>query len=634
MTTTPCPSCRRPVPSDAPGGLCPSCALGGVDHPTAADPSASLVPSLDEVVAAFPDLQIEGVLGQGGMGVVYRARQPRLDRSVALKILLPSLAARPGFAERFTREARVLAKLSHPSIVGVYDFGEVHGFYFLLMEFVDGVTLRQAMQAGLTPEQSLQLVPRICEALQFAHDRGVLHRDIKPENILLDRQGTPKLADFGIAKLAGDDLPGLTLSGAAMGTAAYMAPEQVEKPATVDHRADIYSLGVVLYEMLTGELPLGRFPAPSEKARVGEGVDAVVLRALEKERTLRQQSADELKTQVEEARTEPLHSAVAVSEETDDGGASRVRQFLVMISALAVVGIPASRAIPGLAESGLTPQVMIFLSVAFGVLAAMWPSPRRARPSPTRPTAPQSAVADIISPRRLFGYPLWHIANGISPDPRTGRHRVARGILAIGPEARGFFAIGGRAHGVIALGGMATGVVACGGLAGGLLTAGGVSIGLIGATGGLAIGGLARGGLAAGFDAQGGMAAGRLAQGGMTFVERLGLSDELARQVVDVLTTVSQGVGLACAVGVLALILLLILGFGHTASASERHRGWPAFIILAVTAACAWLMWEIKKRDTPPIAPEGLTPTRHATDPPPTLEVSPDKPSTSSSQVN
>jgi hypothetical protein len=158
------------------------------------------------------------------------------------------------------------------------------------------------MRAGVTPAQALTLVPRICEALQFAHDHGVLHRDIKPENILLDARGTPKLADFGIAKLADEaGWAGLTASGAYLGTPAYMAPEQVEKPASVDHRADIYSLGVVLYEMLTGELPLGRFAAPSHKALVGPGVDEVVLRALERERELRQQSASEMKTQVEQA---------------------------------------------------------------------------------------------------------------------------------------------------------------------------------------------------------------------------------------------------------------------------------------------------------------------------------------------
>ena len=309
-----CPQCQSPIPADAPGGLCPACVLLGVARPTnLSQAAAANAPTLDEVAAAFPELEVLELIGQGGMGVVFKARQPRLDRLVALKILPPALAAQPGFAERFTREARVLARLAHPHIVGIYDFGESAGFFYLIMEFVNGVNLRAAMRAGVKPEQALLLVPHICEALQFAHDHGVLHRDIKPENILLDTTGTPKLADFGIAKLAGEESAktGLTASGATLGTAVYMAPEQVEKPATVDHRADIYSLGVVLYEMLTGELPLGRFGAPSEKSTVGSGVDEVVMRSLEKERERRQQSAGEMKTQVENASTQPQSAAPA-----------------------------------------------------------------------------------------------------------------------------------------------------------------------------------------------------------------------------------------------------------------------------------------------------------------------------------
>ncbi len=299
-----CPQCQSPIPADAPGGICPGCALLGVSLPTSPTQVAGAsVPMLDEVAAAFPELEVLELYGQGGMGAVFKARQPKLDRFVALKILTPALATQPGFAERFTREARALAKLSHPNIVGVHDFGESGGFFYLLMEFVDGVNLRQAMRAGVTPEQALLLVPKVCEALQFAHDHGVLHRDIKPENILLDTHGVPKLADFGIAKFGDDKSTGLTMSGMQLGTAAYMAPEQIEQPATVDHRADIYSLGVVLYEMLTGELPLGRFAAPSEKSHCSGGVDDVVLRALEKQRERRQQSATEMKTQVEGAAT-------------------------------------------------------------------------------------------------------------------------------------------------------------------------------------------------------------------------------------------------------------------------------------------------------------------------------------------
>jgi len=263
------------------------------------------LPSLEEVAAAFPDLEILELIGHGGMSAVFKARQPKLDRLVALKVLPKSLAATPGFTERFNREGRVLARLSHPHIVVIHDFGASGGFAYLVMEYVDGVNLRQAMRAGrFTPEQALGIVPDICDALQFAHARGVLHRDIKPENLLLDAAGRVKIADFGIAKILdekGGDAMLLTQSGARLGTAPYMAPEQIEEPASVDHRADIYSLGVVFYEMLTGELPLGRFAAPSEKSEVGHGIDTVVMRALEKERERRQQSAGDLRTEVEDA---------------------------------------------------------------------------------------------------------------------------------------------------------------------------------------------------------------------------------------------------------------------------------------------------------------------------------------------
>jgi serine/threonine protein kinase len=260
------------------------------------------IPSLARVAAAFPQLEILELIGRGAMGFVFKARQPHLDRFVALKLLPDKLARDPQFTERFNREGRVLAKLNHPNIVSVFDFGPTEHFYYLMMEFVDGVNLRQAMQAGrFSPSEALAIVPKICEALQYAHEQGVLHRDIKPENILLDAKGRVKIADFGIAKLVGEDPASarLTGTGAALGTPHYMAPEQLEKPSEVDHRADIYSLGVVFYEMLTGELPLGRFAAPSKKTPLDERVDEIVLRALAKEKELRQQSAGEVKTQVE-----------------------------------------------------------------------------------------------------------------------------------------------------------------------------------------------------------------------------------------------------------------------------------------------------------------------------------------------
>ena len=190
------------------------------------------------------------------------------------------------------------------------------GIYYFLMEFVDGLTLRQLLDAGkLAPQEALAIVPQICEALQFAHDKGVVHRDIKPENILMDRSGQVKIADFGLAKLVGQEAKDFSLTGTGqvMGTPHYMAPEQTEHPQEVDHRADIYSLGVVFYQMLTGELPIGRFAPPSKKVQIDVRLDEVVLRALEKEPELRYQQASELKTEVETiAQTKPKASPARV----------------------------------------------------------------------------------------------------------------------------------------------------------------------------------------------------------------------------------------------------------------------------------------------------------------------------------
>ena len=304
--SSPCPICGQPLAPHAAQGLCPACLLrAGIPSAgnTTLSPRRNFVPpTLAELAPHFPQLEILELIGQGGMGAVYRARQPSLDRLVALKILAPETDRDPGFAERFTREARALARLAHPNIVAVYDFGQAGPFHFLLMEFVDGVNLRHLLASGkIDAREALAIVPPICDALQFAHDRGIVHRDIKPENILLGKNGAVKIADFGLAKLMGTESTdfSLTADRDVMGTPHYMAPEQVEHPLTVDHRADIYSLGVVFYQMLTGELPLGRFARPSRKVTIDVRLDEVVLRALEKSPEQRYQQASTLKTEVE-----------------------------------------------------------------------------------------------------------------------------------------------------------------------------------------------------------------------------------------------------------------------------------------------------------------------------------------------
>src|ERR1051325_6163158 len=312
-----CQYCGKPVGPKAVGELCPECLMkvglgSGVEPETGQPKTRPAPPAPEEIAKHFTQLEILSLLGQGGMGFVYKAHQKDLERIVALKILPPSVGDDPAFAQRFAGEAKALAKLNHPGIVTIYEFGKTNGLFYFLMEFVDGVNLRQLLANGrISAREALAIVPQICDALQYAHDQGIVHRDIKPENILLDRKGRVKVADFGLAKLiamgaesggAGPNVESsasLTEAGKVMGTPQYMAPEQKERPTEVGHRADIYSLGVVFYQMLTGELPGKPIEAPSKKLHLDVRLDEVVLRALEKEPERRYEAASVLKTEVE-----------------------------------------------------------------------------------------------------------------------------------------------------------------------------------------------------------------------------------------------------------------------------------------------------------------------------------------------
>jgi len=254
MTTNDCPKCGLQFTGDECEGLCPSCLLRDAIPVTSSSNTKHV--SMEDLAAGLPDLEIIELIGEGGMGAVYKARQKSLDRLVAVKVLRPADGDDPAFAERFAREAKALAKLTHPNIVAIYQFGQWEDICYLVMEYIDGVDLRQLQNSQqVTPQEALSIVPAICEALQFAHDNGVVHRDVKPENILLDQQGKVKIADFGLAKLTeqGVENTALTHTRQVTGTPRYMSPEQHERPTDVDHRTDIYSLGVVFYELLTGE---------------------------------------------------------------------------------------------------------------------------------------------------------------------------------------------------------------------------------------------------------------------------------------------------------------------------------------------------------------------------------------------
>ncbi|MDR3405504.1 MAG: serine/threonine-protein kinase [Chthoniobacter sp.] len=265
-------------------------------------------PTPEELGRLLPQYRIKCLLGRGGMGAVYKGIQPGLERAVAIKIL-PAEIADEEFVTRFKREARTLASLQHSRIITVHDFGQTsEGHLYFVMEFIDGTNLREILRGpGLTPEQALLAVSQICDALYAAHKQGVIHRDIKPENILITRDGYVKLADFGLARPLDEDAEVLTSAHTVMGTPAYMAPEQ--RAGQVDHRSDIYALGVMLYEMLTGKRPHGVFDPPSMKVQVDVRLDQVVIKALQQEPERRYQEVSELKKDVDTIRTTPARKA-------------------------------------------------------------------------------------------------------------------------------------------------------------------------------------------------------------------------------------------------------------------------------------------------------------------------------------
>jgi serine/threonine protein kinase len=271
-------------------------------------------PTLEEAAQLFRGYEVLKLLGRGGMGAVYQARQIELDRLVAIKLLPLEVSVDKDFADRFRREARAMAKLNHPNIISVHDFGTTsEGHLYFAMEYVEGANLAEIIhRVGLDSDQALSVAEQVCAALSYAHDKGIVHRDIKPANVMIDPDSHVKVADFGLARLtdgSATDL-GHTMTGTVMGTPDYMAPEQM-RGMNVDHRADIYSVGVMIYEMLCREVPRGAFAPPSVRGGCDPRIDVIVLKAMQPDPEHRFQSTREMKREVSATRLALPESAHA-----------------------------------------------------------------------------------------------------------------------------------------------------------------------------------------------------------------------------------------------------------------------------------------------------------------------------------
>jgi len=255
-------------------------------------------PALESVQTLLPQYRFLSLIGQGGMGAVFKAIQISLNRPVAIKVLPADLMSdeESNHIARFRQEAFTLARLNHPGIVVVFETGEAGDLLYIVMEFVEGVDLarRIAAEGPLTPEVASDFLIQVCEALDYAHRNGVIHRDLKPANLLLTPEGRVKIADFGLAKHNGMEHAGLTRSHVAVGTSDFMAPEAMTPGMVLDQRADIFALGVTLYQALTGEVPRGLWKAPSARSGVDPRFDSIVDRSMEPDREHRYRSSLEL----------------------------------------------------------------------------------------------------------------------------------------------------------------------------------------------------------------------------------------------------------------------------------------------------------------------------------------------------
>ncbi|MCZ7543779.1 MAG: protein kinase [Anaerolineae bacterium] len=385
-------------------------------------------------------------IGEGGMATVYKAYQPSVDRFVALKVLPAHYAADPSFLQRFQQEARVIARLEHPNIIPVHDFGEQDGVTYLVMRYLQAGSLKDILRGGpLALADTVRVVAQVASALDYAHRQGVVHRDIKPANVLVDTDGNAFLTDFGIAKILEGNI-GLTATGGTLGTPAYMAPEQsMSEP--VDARADIYSLGVTLYEMLTGRVPFDAdtpvavilkhlhdpLPLPRQfNPAIPESVERIVLRAMAKKADDRYHSAAEMSADLERAVTSAeTHPAQGAALRERAALTAQLRSPAVVTGELRA-RLTAPSEPPGATATGSTPRerrlialagvAVVVAVVAIVLLLSQLLRPAQRQPR-HRPRRPPSRRPPHHRPRRRATRPP---GNRIPQRPTSRRRRTGR----------------------------------------------------------------------------------------------------------------------------------------------------------------------------------------------------------------
>jgi len=383
--------------------------------------------------------QIIEEIGHGGMAVVYKGIQPSLNRTVAIKVLPESFARDKEFIERFDREAETIARLSHPNIIQIIDRGREEGICYFVMEYVDGLNLdRLLRERALTFRQTLEISVQVCRALSYAHSKGIVHRDLKPSNILVAKETfSVKVADFGLVQLAqaAGELSTLTQSNIAMGTLEYMAPEQRRDARAVDSRADIFSFGIILYEMFTGQLPMGHFKRPSEiNPQVPREIDEVVLRCLKPNPDDRYQKAGELGQVIEKflrqdsgfldnivrkVRTARERASTALRRKPRRSlfGAGGILLAIILLAVFRSCGKKEGGA-PAPPQPGVVAPAAVVI-----------PPTQTATPQPTATRIPTATPA----PRAAIAVPSPTVAGKAEPSPKASPELKTPG--ATGPEA-------------------------------------------------------------------------------------------------------------------------------------------------------------------------------------------------------